>query len=50
MLREPQKLNILLIFQEHKENFVYVFIMMKARVFYLLMSQKYIHSKQKTLK
>ena len=38
------------VFQVHKENFVQVFTTMEATVFYLFMPQKYINSKQKTLK
>ena len=46
---KQQKQNILLIFQDHKESFVKVFIIMGA-VFYLLTPQESRNSKEKTLK
>ena len=50
ILQYQQKLNIQLIFQDQIEDFVQGFIIMGAIVFYLLMLQKYISSKQKILK
>ena len=41
--------NILLIFQDHKENLVLDFIIIEGTVFFLLVTQKYINPMQKTL-
>ena len=41
--------NILLIFQDHKENLILDFIIIEGTVFFLLVTQKYINPMQKTL-
>ena len=41
--------NILLIFQDHKENLVLDIVIMEGTVFFLLVTQKYINPMQKTL-